>query len=635
MTKTLKKLLENRISPNPYGIVCLVVCAVTFLFWSFFCFRYAEPMIDIHIGSWQKIVIYFAVSLYIGAILFDSRCNVSGLISAVAVPAGFCMAILGFRRYPALMWAAIAVCTAIFALSVFALLYRNSSGSVRSRIFTALAAGKRAASLVLAVILVLIAIYITISLNVRAHIDQTVEPSNVISSEGNHEHAERLLTLDNGNWSKISKTERLAALQTAANYMCEELGIEPITVRVGAFEGHINDTRYYRNRNTVRISVVTLEYDDHESSLHAVAKGVYYAYIANCVEEFTKDPDSFNRADVSSFDVRLWADELGKTNNNFYWKYWQMNTDHSAVVYAQNVCRKLEYSSLMHAVKNGNAVLSRPMKINNSCVDSYFAIYKTHIEEYSMPDEGVAISCAVLDPVDEFEDTKKTLDSLYIDENLTNKESPNAMDDVIQFTDRDTIYRYAVDAKTSDYVLVGKGKTASYYPHRVNWDNNPIDNFFEKYVLDESTSSNIDMTRYEMVRRDLWLIELKNAYRLMKESINPTLSAENRKQYSDAVDDSLKDFLAYVENGAYIEALTGATSVFTLEDESISAGTALSGYHTRLEGDMYRAEALRIYSSVEYIYDFKDSTDAFAFSESDFLPTVTENYEIVLAERYQ
>lgn len=321
MKKIIQKLLNNDIPENAYYCIYLIVGAVSFLLWNFFYNRYAATFIDFYIRDIWHIVIYLAVAIHIFLNIVDKHRNVSGLISIAAVPASVVWGILIFRFYPHVILTVSGICIAAFAAAVgIVFSVKNCEDRLKDRILTALAVGKRAATLLLAAIMLCTGVYSIIFLNVRAYSEQTIDAANQIS-EKNTEYAEKLLTLDNDTWNQMSNTERLAILQIATNYMCEELDIEPITVKIGAFEGYINNTRYYCNKDVVSISVATVEKAEPDANIWAVASGVYNAFQADCVEEYRKDPDSFSCDEISLYDVRSWADELGKTKNNSYWKY--------------------------------------------------------------------------------------------------------------------------------------------------------------------------------------------------------------------------------------------------------------------------------------------------------------------------
>lgn len=162
---------------------------------------------------------------------------------------------------------------------------------------------------------------------------------------------------------------------------------------------------------------------------------------------------------------------------------------------------------------------------------------------------------------------------------------------------------------------------------------NPVDAFFDAYGLDNSTSSNAHMTSYREARADAWLAEVEHGYALLKEHINPYKSEEGQKYYRELIDRVRESFLTFAEDGTYLEATVAASNTFAVnpEDDFIYAGTAQGGYHLGLKGDTCRAEALRLYEMIESLYIFEDCPELFIFDADEFMSTVTEKYDIVLA----
>lgn len=162
---------------------------------------------------------------------------------------------------------------------------------------------------------------------------------------------------------------------------------------------------------------------------------------------------------------------------------------------------------------------------------------------------------------------------------------------------------------------------------------NPIDAFFDAYGLDDSTSSNAHMSLYREARADAWLAEAEHGYALLKELINPCMSDEGRKAYVEIIDRTRESFLVFAEDGTYLESTVAASNVFSVSDSdsNIFSGSAAGGYHLWLMGDMYRNEALRLYSMIESLYIFEECPELFVFDSEEFMSTVTEKYDIVLA----
>lgn len=161
---------------------------------------------------------------------------------------------------------------------------------------------------------------------------------------------------------------------------------------------------------------------------------------------------------------------------------------------------------------------------------------------------------------------------------------------------------------------------------------NPIDAFFDYYVLDNSTSSNADMTRYREARADAWLAEVEHGYAMLKELINPHMSDEGRKAHLEIIDRARESFLIFAEDGTYIQSTVTASNVFEVNpyNENIFAGSAAGGYHLWLMGDMYRNEALRLHDMIRIVYHYEETPELFVFDAEEFMAGVTENYGIVL-----
>ncbi len=163
---------------------------------------------------------------------------------------------------------------------------------------------------------------------------------------------------------------------------------------------------------------------------------------------------------------------------------------------------------------------------------------------------------------------------------------------------------------------------------------NPVDAFFDAWVLDNSTSSNYHMTQYRAARADAWLAEMEHGYAMLEEHINPYISEEGQKNYREIIRRSRESFLVYAEEGTYLKATVTASNTFAAnpsDDDFIYAGTAKGGYHLWLKGDAYRAEALRLYDMIDMIYYFEECPELFVFDAEEFMSTVTEKYDIVLA----
>lgn len=163
---------------------------------------------------------------------------------------------------------------------------------------------------------------------------------------------------------------------------------------------------------------------------------------------------------------------------------------------------------------------------------------------------------------------------------------------------------------------------------------NPVDAFFDAWELDNSTSSNYHMTQYRAARADAWLAEVEHGYAMLEEHINPYISEEGQKNYREIIRRARESFLVYAEEGTYLEATVTASNTFAAnpsEDDFIYAGTAKEGYHLWLKGDACRAEALRLYGMIDMIYYFEECPELFVFDAEEFMSTVTEKYDIVLA----
>ncbi len=168
----------------------------------------------------------------------------------------------------------------------------------------------------------------------------------------------------------------------------------------------------------------------------------------------------------------------------------------------------------------------------------------------------------------------------------------------------------------------------------IDWTENPVDDFWNRYELSSESTSNIALGSYEWVRSDLWLAEVKNAYALMKDAVNKNDSEKGRLAREEMIDDTLEDFISYVEKGAELEGLALMTTVFSLDPSmEISGGTGLSVEIFERQANMYRAEALRMYSSLEDIYGWEEAESAFVFEEEELLATVNEEYGIMLQEK--
>lgn len=616
-----------------FDLTCILMMGLWYFFWA----EYAFPRIYNLGGKTLFLGGYVLVSLYIALHFLINERKWTDFVSVTAVPA----ALMGLVFMPP-AWVGTALATGggciaisvIIAAAVFFTKYKKKKLADRMRMSCNV--GRNTATVAISAFFVIAALFSAISLNVRASL---AVPSGGAAPSENEEKTDSEIFDINENWNVLSPEDKLAALQKAADYICEDLEIEPITVKVGAFEGTLSTTRYNNRRNEVSIAVTAFESGDYYDAFFAVARGSYNAYQTSVARRYKEDPASFDGEWYMGHNAGVWADEIKYLNGSAYWKYWDDTIENNAEKYAREACDDFEYRCLQYAVKNGDAVLSEPMKINSSGDDYWLAVYRSHVEIYTFLESEKAVSLGVLAPVEEFEDINKTLESVEIDENLTYEENADILDDVIQIADRDRIYRYACNTDTHAYELVSSGWAAE--PEKVvyldiEWENNPIDSFFERYVLHESTSSNADMTAYEIARGDMWLAEVDNAYRLMKESINPNQSEEAQEKYAERLQQTYEDFLSYAENGTNIEALTAASNVFAINDDfdGVYAGTALSGYHSRLLADTYRAEALRMYGALEYVYDWADAEaeDIFVFDEEKLLADAEDEYGIIFVE---
>jgi len=142
------------------------------------------------------------------------------------------------------------------------------------------------------------------------------------------------------------------------------------------------------------------------------------------------------------------------------------------------------------------------------------------------------------------------------------------------------------------------------------------------------------MKLYNAARADAWLAEVEHGYSLLRSVVNPTMDPESKNAYLEQIDRSRESFLLYAEESTYLEAAAASSNMFTTEesDYSVIFGSAFGGYRLWLQGNLYRAEAFRLYSMLKYICNFENCSNAFVFDPDSFLTSAIENYDIVLID---
>ena len=164
----------------------------------------------------------------------------------------------------------------------------------------------------------------------------------------------------------------------------------------------------------------------------------------------------------------------------------------------------------------------------------------------------------------------------------------------------------------------------SYYDNNyysIDWDDNIIDGFFERYLHEETKECEADMRATHYQRSQAWLAEVEHAYDLLRDSVNPYMPQDKQDEMLDKINKAHDSFLAYAQPAAELE-IAACFNFFSLHknedfDDPWDAGVGNS-YGDAINvvlGNMYRDEAIRLYEAMSYLYNFEKPSDCLVFYE--------------------
>ncbi len=159
-----------------------------------------------------------------------------------------------------------------------------------------------------------------------------------------------------------------------------------------------------------------------------------------------------------------------------------------------------------------------------------------------------------------------------------------------------------------------KTRTAVLPVNLLDWENNPIDRFYEKYTIEALSTP--EMSVAAMCERDIWKAEFDNAYQMLRGMANPKFPS-----LQDDIDYSAEAFEEYVRAYADLYMAYEWSSAYYSDGtewaDDIFYGTGASGAAFECEANLYRRATLDLYRMMNDRYTSVD--EAFVFNEEEYL----------------
>ncbi len=153
----------------------------------------------------------------------------------------------------------------------------------------------------------------------------------------------------------------------------------------------------------------------------------------------------------------------------------------------------------------------------------------------------------------------------------------------------------------------------------LDWENNPIDRFYDKYAIE--AFSTLDEAVAAMCEKEIWKAEFDNAYQMLRGMANPKVDS-----LQDDIDDSVEEFEEYVKAYAEIYMAYEWSDAYFSDclgwSDEIFYGTGASGAATACEAELYRQATLDLYRMMNDRFASVD--EAFVFDEHKYLCALSE-----------
>ncbi len=169
--------------------------------------------------------------------------------------------------------------------------------------------------------------------------------------------------------------------------------------------------------------------------------------------------------------------------------------------------------------------------------------------------------------------------------------------------------------------------------NELDWENNPIDRFYDKYTIEAYSTP--EEAAAAACERDIWKAEFDNAYQMLRGMANPKFDS-----LQDDIDDSAKAFEEYVKIYSDLYMAYEWSSAYQSNGsewaDDIFYGTGASGAALACEAELYRRATLDLYRMMNDRFESVD--EAFIFDEQEYLDYLCNAYLTVVnketGERY-
>ncbi len=153
-----------------------------------------------------------------------------------------------------------------------------------------------------------------------------------------------------------------------------------------------------------------------------------------------------------------------------------------------------------------------------------------------------------------------------------------------------------------------------------DWENNPIDRFYDKYMVETYSTPETAAAAY--CEKEIWKAELENAYQLLRGMANPKVESLQHD-----IDESAKAFEEYVEAYGEIYMAYEWSSAYQNDgvewSDDIFYGTGASGEASACKAKLYRQATLDLYRMMNDRFESVD--EAFIFDEQEYLNFLRKN----------
>ncbi len=171
------------------------------------------------------------------------------------------------------------------------------------------------------------------------------------------------------------------------------------------------------------------------------------------------------------------------------------------------------------------------------------------------------------------------------------------------------------DHLTVIYVSENNYRCTAVLPVKLlDWENNPIDRFYDKYTIEAFSTP--EEAAAAACERDIWKAEFDNAYQMLRGMANPKFPS-----LQDDIDDSAEAFEQYVKVYADLYMAYEWSSAYhndgTEWADDIFYGTGASGAAFACEAELYRQATLDLYRMMNDRFESVD--EAFIFDEQEYL----------------